>query len=59
MPESTGLEIMSDISDLWTWIYHDLQTHIGDGIEVDFNKILIEGDNAGESPNLEEGGETC
>lgn len=37
----------------------DLQTHIGDGIEVDFNKILIGRDRAGESPNLEKGGETC
>ena len=31
-------------------------THIGDGIEVDFDKILIRGDSTGESPNLEEGG---
>lgn len=47
MPESTGLEVMEDLSDVWDWVYNKLQLHIGSEIEVDLTKIMSEGDSGG------------
>lgn len=47
MPESTGLEIMEDVSDLWDWVYNKLQLSVGSDIELDMDKILVEGDSGG------------
>lgn len=48
MPEANGLEVMEDVSDLWSWVFNDLQDFLGEGIKVDLDRILIEGDSAGE-----------
>lgn len=47
MPEATGLDIMKDLDDCWEWIYCSLPQHLKGGVEVDFDKILIEGGSAG------------
>jgi hypothetical protein len=47
MPEANGLEILQDVADLWDWVYTKLQPSVGSGIELDMNKIMIEGDSAG------------
>lgn len=53
LPESTGLEIMEDISDFWKWIKGDLQTLVSsstDGrAEVDLSKVLVQGESSGKS----------
>lgn len=55
MPESSGLDILSDLDDLWTWLFKELptQTHaITSGKSaVDFTKIMAFGESAGESFN--------
>lgn len=50
MPEATGLEILEDMSDLWVWIEQKLQSSVGSGIDVDLNKIMVEGDSGGRFP---------
>ncbi|KAJ3342151.1 hypothetical protein HDU83_006220 [Entophlyctis luteolus] len=51
MPEATGLEIVEDMADFWTWVLDgSLQRTIDDqvaGIEVDLAHILAYGDSAG------------
>jgi acetyl esterase/lipase len=49
-PESNGLEILSDIRDLWTWIQNDLSEYlkrIGSDITPDFDKVMVYGESAG------------
>lgn len=53
MPEHNGLDMLVDLKDLKDWIFNDLQTRLGSDIEVDLDKILIEGDSAGNSSILE------
>lgn len=47
MPEHNGLDIMEDLDDVWEWIHTKLQTYLGGDVEVDLDRILIEGDSAG------------
>lgn len=47
MPEHHGLDIMEDLDDVWEWIHTKLQTYLGGDVEVDLDRILIEGDSAG------------
>lgn len=49
-PESTGLEILSDIRDFWTWIQHDLPAYlksVGSEVTPDYSKVLAFGESAG------------
>lgn len=47
MPEHNGLEMMEDLKDVEDWIFTNLQSHLGSEVEVDLDKIMIEGDSAG------------
>lgn len=50
LPESNGLEILSDIKDLWTWIENDLPAYlesIGSEITPDYEKVAAYGESAG------------
>lgn len=47
MPESNGLDMMQDLKDFWSWLFHSLQSVLGDEVIVDLTRILIEGDSAG------------
>jgi acetyl esterase/lipase len=50
MPESNGLEILSDIQDFWIWIQNDLAQYlkaIGSDITPDYEKVLAYGESAG------------
>jgi hypothetical protein len=52
MPEHNGLEMMEDVADVWDWILSGkLQAYLGSEVEVDLDKILIEGDSAGKFYN--------
>lgn len=49
-PESTGLEILSDVRDFWTWVKEELPGYlkrVGSDITPDFGKVLSYGDSAG------------
>ena len=50
MPEVAGLDFKTDVFAAWTWVYNDLQTHLGKDVEVDMDKILVEGEESGLSP---------
>ena len=51
LPESTGIEIMEDLSDFWQWTRSGLQALVSsstDGrIEVDLSKTLVQGESSG------------
>jgi hypothetical protein len=47
MPEVAGLDFKTDVFASWTWVYNDLQTCLGKDIEVNMDKILVEGEEAG------------
>jgi Tfp pilus assembly PilM family ATPase len=47
LPEANGMDIMQDLSDFWQWVDQDLQKQLATGIEVDLDKILLEGGSAG------------
>lgn len=47
MPEATGLDILEDVSDLWDFVYTKLQSTVGDEVELDMGKIMVEGDSGG------------
>src|SRR6266487_4875728 len=50
MPEAKGHDILSDLSDFWTWIWNDLATYLSritPGIEPDLDRILVAGASAG------------
>ncbi|PMD37240.1 alpha/beta-hydrolase [Hyaloscypha variabilis F] len=49
-PEATGLEILSDIRDLLTWVENDLSGYlksIGSQVTPDVGKVLVYGESAG------------
>jgi len=49
-PESSGLEILSDIRDFWTWIQDDLPAYlksVGSEVTPDYSKVLAYGESAG------------
>lgn len=54
MPEHNGLEMMEDLSDAWDWVFNNLQSYLGQDVEADLDRIMIEGDSAGAFwlPNL-------
>ena len=50
MPESNGLEILSDVRDFWTWVQNDLPQYlkkIGSNVNPDYEKVLAYGESAG------------
>ncbi len=53
LPESSGLQIMEDLSDFWNWAQDDLQAFVSGrldgGVEVDMSKILVQGESSGKS----------
>ncbi|MCJ1388893.1 hypothetical protein MMC18_001744 [Xylographa bjoerkii] len=58
MPESTGSDIMEDISDFWTWVREGLPRHLAEarpGIEADLGKVIAYGDSAGGTLAIQSG----
>jgi hypothetical protein len=47
MPEVAGLDFKTDVFASWTWAYNDLQTYLGKNVEVDMDRVLVEGEEAG------------
>jgi acetyl esterase/lipase len=50
LPESTGLDVLSDINDFWSWLQTDLQPYLdksAPGTKVDMTKVLAAGESAG------------
>lgn len=50
MPEATGLEILQDLADFWTWIHRnsaDYINRINPAIQIDLDRILCSGESAG------------
>lgn len=59
MPESTGLDVMEDLSDFWKWVRGgDLQKHLDSfkpGVEADLSKVLAYGESAGGTMAVQSG----
>ena len=52
LPESTGLDVMEDLSDFWKWTQTDFGAFVSRnarGAEVDLSKILVQGESSGMS----------
>lgn len=53
MPESSGLDILEDVEDFWTWLFTglplQLQTITSGQSAADFTRILAFGESAGTS----------
>ncbi|KAI2793722.1 hypothetical protein POX_a00306 [Penicillium oxalicum] len=52
LPESNGLDILSDLDDFWAWMQNDLASTIASAqptssIQPDLSKILVAGESAG------------
>ncbi|KAH7330435.1 Alpha/Beta hydrolase protein [Rhexocercosporidium sp. MPI-PUGE-AT-0058] len=50
LPESNGLDILSDVRDLWTWVENDLPAYlkrIGSDITPDYESVATYGESAG------------
>lgn len=50
LPDSSGMDIMDDIDDLWTWVTFKLADTLRDntnGVEPDLSRILTAGESAG------------
>jgi len=50
LPESTGAEILSDLTSVWKWIAEDLPGYlksIGSEITPDYNHVMVFGESAG------------
>jgi acetyl esterase/lipase len=52
LPESTGLDILSDLAGFWSWIPQNLNSELeilfpGTGIQVDLRRLLVTGQSAG------------
>ena len=50
IPESTGIDIIEDLNDFWSWLENDLQSFLNQsaaGTEVDLTKVLANGESAG------------
>ena len=58
MPESSGLDVLEDVSDFWKWLRKDLQHHLHKlkpGIEADLSRILVHGESAGGYLSIQSG----
>ena len=53
LPESTGLDLMEDLSDFWQWTHGGLQALVSSStqgqVEVDLSKTLVQGESSGKS----------
>ena len=53
IPEATGMDVLSDVSDLWTWVNGELQSLLSSRTaaaappQIDFAHILVVGDSSG------------
>ncbi|KAE8405507.1 alpha/beta-hydrolase [Aspergillus pseudonomiae] len=51
LPEATGLEILEDVDDFWSWLHSDKSKDLlaaqDSPIELDLNRVLAAGDSAG------------
>ncbi|KAK9374658.1 Alpha/Beta hydrolase protein [Lipomyces chichibuensis] len=50
LPESSGADIIEDVSDFWVWLRRDFPTFLsssGSGVNVDLEKVLVVGESAG------------
>jgi len=50
LPEATGMDVMEDLEDFWTWLKQDFHTYLNKevpGTEVDLGKVLVTGESAG------------
>jgi len=51
LPESSGLDIMADLDDLWNWLHSGLpdtlEKSVSIGLRADLDRIMTEGDSAG------------
>ncbi|KAK5174959.1 uncharacterized protein LTR77_000095 [Saxophila tyrrhenica] len=49
MPEITGLEILDDVRDFYTWLFQPqaLASYLPEGVSVDTTNILVTGESAG------------
>ena len=50
MPESNGLDILSDLKDFWSWVENDLPAflkRVGSDVTPDYSKVLVYGESAG------------
>lgn len=50
LPESSGLEILADLSDFWTWLREHLTSYlatIGANLTPDLNRVMAYGESAG------------
>lgn len=57
LPESTGLEILSDFDDFWSWMHSPdlaniLASQPNSGLELDLSRILATGESAGGLPSI-------
>ena len=55
LPESSGLDILEDLDDLWRWMKFGLQlklNYFSVGLRADLDRIITEGDSAGTSEML-------
>lgn len=49
MPEATGLDILEDVKDFFTWLFapENLAKYLPDNVNVDLNHVLMNGESAG------------
>ena len=50
LPESTGMDVMEDLDDFWSWLKRDFQSYLGkeiSGAAVDLGRVLVTGESAG------------
>ncbi|CAF9940454.1 hypothetical protein IMSHALPRED_002032 [Imshaugia aleurites] len=51
IPEATGIDVLSDVSDLWKWVHSELQSFLSHTAaaapQIDFAHILAVGDSSG------------
>ena len=50
IPEASGLDVLSDLEDLWKWIHTELNTVLSTthpSIAADLSRIVVSGESAG------------
>ena len=51
LPESSGMDMLEDIADVWKWVRNDLQAHLnsqtGSTMGIDLAKVAVLGDSSG------------
>lgn len=50
LPEATGVEILSDLDDFWTWFNADLPgilEKVAPGVTADYSRVVVAGESAG------------